>query len=193
MKSDETLLLLHGASQYSRPNLIEKWLPVLDRLLGNEWQIVLPEMPTPNAPEAEAWLQKVAEAVDAIEGQVCLAGHSLGGSVLLQHTARSMPEQSHLFVAAAPFWCGDDENWQQESFKLTESDIESLMTRRLAFYHGTEDDIVPFSHLAEYQRVFPNARARSYEGMNHIDPFRSFLKDLASDILACAGRDNKSL
>ncbi len=83
MKSDKTLLLVHGASQYSRPNLIEKWVPVLELFLENEWQIVLPEMPTPNAPKAEAWLRSVAEAIDTIEGQVCLAGHSLGGSVLL--------------------------------------------------------------------------------------------------------------
>ncbi len=104
-----------------------------------------------------------------------------------------MPKQSHLFLVAAPFWCGNDKNWQHDYFKLTESDIEILKTQRLVFYHGTADDIVPFSHLVEYQRVFPYARARSYEGMNHIDPFESFLKDLALDVLTCADRDNKSL
>lgn len=179
------LMLVHGASRYSRPNLLEKWLPVLQASLGNTWNVVLPEMPHPEAPEADAWLHAVAQAVEAIEGRVCLAGHSLGGSVILQHVAREMPNQRRVFVAAAPFWCGADHDWQHETFKLTESDIETLQSRRLTFYHGTADDIVPFSHLAEYQRVFPHAHARRYEGMNHIEPFDSFLQDLATDVAAC--------
>jgi uncharacterized protein len=180
-----TLVLVHGASRYSRPNLLEKWVPVLQALLGSSWNVVLAEMPNPEAPEADAWLHAAAQAVEAVEGKVCLAGHSLGGSVILQHVAREMPNQQHVFIAAAPFWCGADSNWQHEPFKLTDRDIESLQSRRLTFYHGTADDIVPFSHLAEYQRAFPHAHARTYERMNHIDPFDSFLQDLAADVAAC--------
>jgi len=93
-----------------------------------------------------------------------------------------MPKQKDVFVVAAPFWCGADRDWQHESFKLTDRDIQSLLFRRLMFYHGTADDIVPFDHLGEYQRVFPKAVVRSYEGMNHIDASEIFLHDLASDI-----------
>jgi uncharacterized protein len=190
---NSTLLLVHGASRYSRPNLLEKWVPVLQESLGSTWNVLLPEMPNPEAPEVDAWLQAVALAVDAVEGKVCLVGHSLGGSVILQHVAREMPDQQVVFIAAAPFWCGADSDWQHEPFKLTDGDIESLQPHSLTFYHGTADDIVPFSHLAEYQRAFPRAHARTYEGMNHIDPFDSFLQDLAADVAACGRRDNKSL
>ncbi len=103
----------------------------------------------------------------------------------LQHVARKLPKQRHVFIAAAPFWCGADSDWQHPPFKLTSRDIESLQSYALTFYHGTLDDIVPFSHLAEYQQLFPHAQTRTYKGMNHTDPFKSFLQDLAADVAAC--------
>lgn len=191
-ESQKSLLLVHGASQYSRPNLLEKWVPVLNAAFGSDWNIFLPEMPNPEAPRVDAWLKAVAVALENLDGRIYFVGHSLGGSVLLQYVARNMPGQKHLFIAAAPFWCGEDSNWQHEPFKMTDMDIYSLRSCQLTFYHGTEDDIVPYGHLAEYQTVFPDAIVRSYEGMNHIDPSIDFLRDLASDVVAQAERDDKS-
>lgn len=134
-----TVILVHGASQYSHPNLQEKWVPTLSKALGPAYQIILLEMPDPEYPNCEEWIAKVSGVVATFNDTVHLVGHSLGGSVLLQ-------------------------------------------SRRLTFYHGTEDDIVPYNHLKEYEASFPAATIRSYPGMNHIDPSEIFLKDLAADI-----------
>ena len=182
-EANKTLLLVHGASQYSRPNLMEKWLPTLEAGLGIGWEVKLPEMPNPEAPTAEAWLQAIAAAQSSIDGRMFMAGHSLGGSTLLQHVARKLPSVEGLFVAAAPFWCGQDRGWQHEAFKLSQSEVARLQHFQLSFYHGTADDIVPFNHLAEYQKVFPEATFRTYPSMNHIDPTAVFLQDLVADML----------
>lgn len=181
------LLLVHGASSYSRPNLMEKWVPELKETLGDTWQIVLPEMPKPEAPSAGAWLRAVDEVVDAMGDDVALVGHSLGGSVLLQHAARRRRPPRCLFAVAAPFWCGADVDWQHPEFGLTDSEVAALQAVRLTFYHGTTDEIVPYRHLSMYLARFPSAEARSYEGMNHIDPSTRFLRDLASDVVASGG------
>lgn len=183
-KAKNTLLIFHGASSLSRPNILEKWVPKLSTVLGRDWKIALPELPEPDSPRVDAWLTAASEAIDSISGPVHLTGHSLGGSVLLQVAARRLPKPAHLFVAAAPFWCGGDADWQHEPFRLIEDDILSLQSGQITFYHGTADDIVPFKHMSEYQEAFPHAMVRAYEGMNHIDPSDAFLMDLASDLLS---------
>lgn len=182
-----TLVLVPGAGRASRSEIITKWLPRLHAALGTGWKIAVPEMPNPESPDAGDWLRTVRKSINAMDGRVCLAGHSLAGSVLLQYAAREWSGQGSLFVVAAPFWCGYDSEWHNDPFKLREGDIQALQSFRLCFYHGMVDDIVPFRHLQEYQRVFPDAGTRSYAGMNHFDPADAFLQDLATDVLACAG------
>ena len=177
-----TVILLHGASRYSRPNLAEKWLPVLEQNLGENYILMLPEMPTPDSPDRSEWLVQVGEIVKPLEGEFYLVGHSLGGSVALQFLARSESRNGQVFVVASPFWCGQDDAWQYEQFRLTESDIKALESYDIYLYHGTEDEIVPFTHMAEYKNALPWSEMRSYEGMNHIDPSDAFLRDLAFDI-----------
>ena len=50
------------------------------------------------------------------------------------------------------------------------------------FYHGSEDEFVPFSHLAMYATLFPIATIRRLEGRNH--QLNGDLSDIAGDIRA---------
>lgn len=180
----KTVLIIHGASRFARDNIREKWIAPLQAQFGSRIQIGVPEMPDPEGPELGAWLQALSDAVNQTRGQVQLIGHSFGGTVVLKFMAGPRRRGSAAQIAATPFWCGEDPDWQVPAFALSPEERVTLAHMQLLFSHGTADEIVPFSHLTEFKRCFPEATVRSYEGMNHIDPSDSFLRDLAVD---CAG------
>lgn len=157
-------------------------MPILSQEFGQDYEIILPEMPNPESPNCEEWIVQLSRVVEPFTGNVHLVGHSLGGSVLLQYMARYNKTLRRVHIVAAPFWCGQDHNWQIKSFALTNEEIDVLQSQNLIFYHGTEDETVPYSHLKEYEESFSSATIRSYTGMNHVDPSETFLKDLALDI-----------
>lgn len=185
-----TVVLVHGANRFARLNLAQKWVTVLEDALRPAFNIFLPEMPNPESPDCAEWLKRISKVVELHEGDVCLVGHSLGGSIALQYVARSSRlRHKRVFAVAAPFWSGHDQDWQCDQFRLLDDDIAALSLCKIYLYHGTEDEIVPFSHMAEYVAMFPRALTRSYSGMSHINPSESFLRDLAADIKSSSAKE----
>jgi hypothetical protein len=50
----------------------------------------------------------------------------------------------------------------------------------LHFYHGRDDEIVPFAHLGLFAREFPNAVIHQLDGRNH--QLSDDLSEVARDI-----------
>jgi uncharacterized protein len=103
-------------------------------------------MPHEDHPVYEAWKERIAKELDALEGEVVLVGHSLGGSILLKYLSEEEVEKSvvGLFLVAMPYWGVED--WEVGEFALRE-DFASKIPKDLTvfLYHSRDDEVVPFA------------------------------------------------
>lgn len=153
----------------------------LQQLLGDAYEVRFPEMPHEADPDAQSWKSMIAKELARAPAPVILAGHSIGGSILLKYLAEERIEKpiAGLFLLAAPAWDGD--RWSFDDLKLP-TDI----ARRLAeipsvcFYHCRDDETVPFAHLALHGARLPRATLRVIDHGGH--QFDKGLAVLAQDI-----------
>ncbi|MCC3377416.1 alpha/beta fold hydrolase [Cohnella sp. REN36] len=153
----------------------------LQQLLGDGYRIHFPRMPDESRPNGEAWIAQIRIDLSAYPGATILIGHSFGASMLLKYVSEGKPDHSvaGLFLLAPPYW--GPEGWDVEAFALR-SDAASAISdiQPVTFYHCRDDDIVPFSHLGQYVKTFPQAIVREFEGRGHL--FGEDMSEVAQDI-----------
>lgn len=136
--------------------------------LRDVYAINYPIMPDESDPNYETYKVKIDEELKKITTKVILVGHSVGSCFLLKYLSenRNDNEIVGLFLIATPFW--GDGGWQYEGFRL-EDDFASKLPAKtpIFFYHGTDDEIVPFAHLALYAQKIPGARICKIVGRGH--------------------------
>ncbi|WP_339271059.1 alpha/beta hydrolase [Paenibacillus sp. FSL W8-0187] len=151
----------------------------LKEQLGEVYHVSSPAMPDP---DYALWKAQIANEIEALDEEVLLIGHSLGGSVLLKFLSEEGCRRtvSGLFLIAAPYW-GKDDKWQSEDFRLPDS-FATMLPRisSLYLYHSRHDPVVPFAHAQHYAKQLPQAVTREYEGDDHY--FCEGLPELVDDI-----------
>ncbi len=175
---EQQVLFIHGAGGYEED---EKLAVNLQNILGAAYEVQYPQMPNEDHLEYEAWKQRVVTELAALDDEVILLGHSLGGSILLKWLSeekRDMPIAG-LFLIAVPFW--GTEGWEVSEYELEEN-VASKLPNELPvfFYHSRDDEIVPFSHLALYAQKLPQATIRECDTGGH--QFNNDLSSVARDI-----------
>src|SRR5688572_28525634 len=131
----------------------------LREALGAEYEVLYPIMPNPESPAYEPWKVQLEKELAALEGEVILIGHSLGGSVLLKYLSEEKYGKpiAGIFLIASPYW-GGDEGGQVDEFALREDFAPKLPPiRQIFLYHSRDDEEVPFAHLALYAKTLPQA------------------------------------
>lgn len=159
----------------------EKLVLFLQDTLKETYDINYPKIPDENDPEYEAYKAKIDEELKKIHNKVVLVGHSLGGCCLLKYLSEKKIDNNiaGIFFIAAPFW--GDGGWQYEGFTLENNFASKLPTAfPIFFYHGTNDEIVPFSHLALYAKKLPHAIIRKIAGRGH--QLNNDLSEVVEDI-----------
>jgi predicted alpha/beta hydrolase family esterase len=163
------VLFVQGAAQGAYDE-DEKLVASLRGSLGPGYHVHYPAMPDEDEADYDQWKAEIAKELTAVEPDV-LIGHSVGASILIKclteiELALAL---AGVFLIATPFWGGD--GWRYEGYeRLT---LPSGFAARLPsgvpvfLYHGREDEIVPFDHLALYARELPHASVRELEGRGH--------------------------
>jgi predicted alpha/beta hydrolase family esterase len=139
-------------------------------------------MPDESDPDCATWQQCIADELAIIGDHALLVGHSIGASVLIKFLADGGFRQSiaSVFLIATPFW-HDHEVWRWKEAELPKNVAERLPRGLPVFlYHGREDEIVPFSHLAMYAKLLPHATLRALDGRDH--QLNEDLTEVADDI-----------
>ena len=140
----------------------------LQDALSEIYDINYPKMPDESNPNYETYKAKIDEELKKMHSKVVLVGHSLGGCFLLKYLSEKKIEIdiAGMFFIATPFWGVN--GWQYEGFTLENDFASKLPTKSpIFFYHGTNDEIVPFSHLALYAKKVPHAIIREIVGGGH--------------------------
>jgi len=120
-----------------------------------------PRMPDEDDPDYEKWLPVIAEA---LADETVLVGHSLGGYFALRYLAsHGVANVAGVFIIAAPF-PGGDADWVFEGFDLPEGFGTVLADVPTYLYASADDTVVPYAHLALYERAIPGSVARTTTG-----------------------------
>ncbi|RYC68161.1 MULTISPECIES: alpha/beta hydrolase [Spirosoma] len=140
----------------------------LQELLGNEYDVNYPELTSNESASDFGWIEQIGRKISEAPGDVILAGHSLGASMLLKYLSENPVSKTikGVFLIATPFWEGH-EDWKA-GLKLQENVADRLPKGiPFFFYHCQDDDEVPFSHLALYQQNLPQATFRELNRGGH--------------------------
>jgi len=147
-----------------------KLVASLRKALGPAYDVHYPEMLTDETgPDfGPDWLKQIGEEIASIKGEVILAGHSLGASMLLKYLSESKTKENiaGIFLISPPFWTGN-EDWVQP-LKLQENFSDKLPKDiPIFFYQCRDDEVVPFDHLAFYKQNLPWAVFREMAHGGH--------------------------
>lgn len=174
------VLFIHGGGEGAHEE-DKKLAASLQDVLGAAYEVRCPKMPDEDSPEYEAWKDRIAQELTALDGQVILVGHSLGASILLKYLSEEKVEKpvAGIFLVAPPYWGAED--WEVGEYALQE-DFASKLPEGLPlfFYHSRDDEWVPFAHLALYMEELPWATLREFDDRGH--QFDDDLSEVARDI-----------
>ncbi len=140
----------------------------LQRELGTDYLVRYPQMVNEDSPEYANWEPQITSDIAALSGDVVLAGHSVGGSVLIKYVIdnRDRLSLAGLFMIATPFW-GADEFWKWDEVQLPEDAERKLSGVPVFIYHNRHDEVVPFDHLELYAAKLPKAIIREVKQRGH--------------------------
>jgi predicted alpha/beta hydrolase family esterase len=149
--------------------------------LGPAYEIRYPVMPNEADPEYAVWKLAIQKELAALEPGAIVIGHSVGGTILIHVLAERTPrfELGAICLIAPPF-IGPG-GWTSEDIE-PRSDFSDQLPRDVPifFYHGRDDDIVPFAHVDLYARLVPRAHVRRLAGRDH--QLNNRLSEIATDI-----------
>jgi uncharacterized protein len=181
METKRDVLFVHGGGEGAY-EADEKLAASLRDALGGGYDVRSPRMPDEGSPEVGAWKEKIAAELATMDGEAILVGHSVGANVLLKYLSEEEVEKplAGLYLVAAPY--AGAGGWELEEDALAE-DFASKLPDDLPifFYHGRDDEVAPFGHLALYKEKLPRATFREFDGRGH--QLGDDLSEVARDIL----------
>lgn len=159
-----------------------KLVESLRRELGDDYAVVYPQMPDEGSPDYDAWKAKISQELAALNGEIILIGHSVGGYILVKYLSEENDPQKPIIgigIIAAPYPDGD-ENWHYEGFTLPEHFGANFPKGAKVFlYHSRDDQTIPFAHVSLYANEIPGAVVRQVSGGHQLG---NDLSAVAADI-----------
>jgi uncharacterized protein len=153
------VIFIHGAGEggYEEDTLLAA---SLQNELGAAYKVHFPKMPQDETTSyfGSQWPGQIGKEISAVKGEVILAGHSLGASMLLKYLSEN-PIEKHtagVFLMAPPFWSGN-EDWVQP-LKLQKDFADKLPKGvPIFFYQCKDDEVVPMSQFNIHKKNLPRA------------------------------------
>jgi predicted alpha/beta hydrolase family esterase len=159
----------------------KKMVDSLKAALGNGFEVSYPELQSDETVPDFRWPEQIGKAINDIEGDVILVGHSLGASLILKYLSETTIQKkiSGIFLLATAFWSGN-EDWVKGLMLKDDFPGKLPGDIPISMYHSMDDDEVPFEHLALYAKKLPQATMHEIKKGGH--QFNNDLKFLAGDI-----------
>lgn len=163
--------------------VIKKWSHSFAENLGNNFQLIAPQMPCAWNAKYEEWKTWFEKYTQYIADNVILVGNSLGGIFLVKYLSENIYTKKikSLHLLAAPF--GDRSCIKRSSFALTGT-LESIENQvsDIHLYHSKNDDVVDFGDFEAYTKALPTAQKHIFENGGHfqVEEFPELIKQITS-------------
>lgn len=168
MPGSRQILFIQGGGEGVHDSWDEKLVESLRGELGDGYEVRYPRLPQEDDPSYARWSAAIARELTALDDGAVVAGHSVGGTILINLLGESSPEQRlrGIVLIAAPFVGAD--GWPGEEFELPR-DLGDRLPSGVPVYvfYGLEDRIVPPSHADLYARAIPSALVHKLPGRDH--------------------------
>lgn len=160
------------------------WKKNLEKNLGKEFEVILPEMPSRwNAKYAEwkIWFEKLIPFLDP---SVILIGHSLGGTFLVKYLSENMLSKKieALFLVAPAFYDKKANDFLAD-FLLPDNFARlERQAEKIFIYQSKDDPIVPFSDSEKFKSMLREAVVRVLVDRGHFnqEEFPELVEDIKS-------------
>jgi len=140
-----------------------RWKENLQDNLGNDFQIVKPDMPSKRNAKYNEWVIWFEKLFPYLNDEVILVGHSLGAVFLTKYLSENVLsasiKQLHLVAGAI---CIKGGFGFGESLEKIEEQCKNIF-----IYHSTDDIVVDFEEGLEYKKMLPSATFVQFEDRNH--------------------------
>lgn len=157
------------------------WKRSLGEVLGNEYQVLNPQMPNSQNARYSEWKIWFERLIPILDDTVVFIGHSLGGIFLAKYLSENnYPKKiKAIFLIAAPFNTKDEH--PLVDFVLL-NDLSSFLKQsdNIFLYQSKDDEVVPYSNVLNYQKFIPDAKVRIFENRKHFNQAELF--EIVSDI-----------
>ncbi|MDP1814560.1 MAG: alpha/beta hydrolase [Leadbetterella sp.] len=149
----------------------KKWKNNLQDDLGEEWEVLSPQMPNYHNAKYSEWKVWFEKILPHLRDEIVLVGHSLGGTFLAKYLAENnFPVKVYtVYLVAAPFDEKDrDVDYTLGDFALPES-LQKFQeqTNKIFLYYSKDDPTVPISDLEKYTQVLPKAEKVIFTNYGH--------------------------
>jgi predicted alpha/beta hydrolase family esterase len=162
------ILFIQGGGAGAHDDWDDKLVDSLRRELGDGCEVRYPRMPDEDEPSYARWSAAIRREMTALDDGAVVAGHSVGGTILINVLAERSPERElrSIVLIAAPFVGAD--GWPGEEFELPH-DLGARLPQGVPVhvFHGLADETAPPSHADLYARAIPHAQLRRLPGRDH--------------------------
>jgi uncharacterized protein len=162
----------------------DDWRSSLGRVLGEEFEVLVPKMPNATNARYAEWSIWFERCLEFIHDDAILIGHSLGGIFLAKYLAcNTLPVRiSATIFVAAPF--NDTSTVESLNDFAPPNSLEKVaeQSKQIYLIHSQDDPAVPFEQLHYYEQAWPGAHVMALQGKGHIvqDTFPELVELLKS-------------
>ena len=168
MTGTRQVLFIQGGGEGVHDEWDDKLVDSLRRELGDGHEVRYPRMPDEDDPSYARWSAAIRREMTALDDGAVVAGHSVGGTILINALAERPPEPElrAIVLIAAPFVGAG--GWPSDEFELP-SDLGARLPHgaRVHVFHGLQDEIALPSHAELYARAIPQAQLHLLPGRDH--------------------------
>jgi len=156
-----------------RLRLHKDWKETLSQELGENFDILMPQMPSKTNARYKEWKIWFERIIPLFNKEVIFIGHSLGGIFLAKYLSENdLPKKiKATILVAAPF---DDENEKSgkslADFKLSSS-LEGFAKKggKIYLLQSKDDPEVPLEQLEKYKQALPDAKTMVFDDKGHFN------------------------
>lgn len=158
----------HVSLDHFRANM--NWKNGLQTLLGNEFDVLIPQMPNNQNARYSEWKIWFERILLLLDGEIIFIGHSMGGLFLMKYLSENtcLVKIRATFLLAAPFVSKGE--YPLADF-YTDSQLIGVENQagHIFIYHSTDDPTVPTLCAERYKKALPGAHLCILEGCGHLN------------------------
>ena len=168
MPGNRQILFIQGGGAGVHDEWDNELVDSLRRELGEGYEVRYPRMPNEDDPTYAEWSAAIRRELAALDDGAVVAGHSVGGTILVQALSERPPERElrMIVLIAAPFVGAG--GWPGDEFELP-NDLGTRLPHGVPVhvFQGLEDEIALPSHADLYARAIPQAQVHRLPGRDH--------------------------